>query len=794
MLHRCKGSLINASHRFFPLAFLSISLVGLSTEGQAVDIVISTPVTSNQILGSDGDTLTITDTGSLSITNFIAGIVSTGANAQITNNGTISTNSTNAGGIASTGFDTQITNSGTISTEGMLASGILSTFNTQITNSGTIDVIGIDSAAVSLLGPGGVINSLTNSGTLSATGAATQAIVSGDADTTVTLLPGSNIIGSIDLGGGTDTLNIEGAMILDSAISNVDVLNKNNAGTAILVGTNTYSGITMINGGALAVNGSISNSSTTVNSAGTLSGTGTVGSVTLNGGTIAPGNSIGSLSLTGDITFSSGGVYQVEVDADGNSDLITTTGAAILTGGAVQVQPEAGSYAETTGYTILTAAGGLGDTSFESVSSTLAFLTPTLGYDANNVYLNLSRNDVSFDSVTNTANQFSVSRALSSLFNTNQTSTADILDAVFILTDTGAQQAFESLSGVQHTHSQLATHQSTQRFQQVLSNRNQRSFGTLAYGAMPFNANADLLLAFNGDLSLLGASSANAVGQSMTNTTSKRGWWIQGFGGTGEINDTANASGADLDSAGLAIGIDTEWAEGVIGLAGSYTNTEVDAVSSDLDINSYQLAVYGLWERNAMYLSTLLNLGQHSTDASRNISVGTLFNAANADYDSESLDVSIELGNTYGEATGTTTTPYVRLAYQSLQQDRFVETGAGSMNLSVGSEETDGVRATFGIRFQDNLTTRNGKRLTPFVDVAYVRDDSNLFQLDADFAVAPNNTFRVEGTELDKSRFQLGFGVIGNVSERITLNLGYQGEFAGSDKQHNVSAALRFIW
>ncbi|MDC0598319.1 autotransporter domain-containing protein [Gammaproteobacteria bacterium] len=635
--------------------------------------------------------------------------------------------------------------------------------------------------------------------------------------------------GALQIGNGGITGSISGDITNNSAlifnrsdavtfgdvISGTGSFTQAGTGNTNLTGVNTYNGATIVNAGTLSVNGSIANSATTVNSSGTLSGTGTVGVVTLNGGTIAPGNSIGTLSLTGDIDFSSGGVYQVEVDAAGNSDLITATGTATLTNGAVQVQPEAGNYAETTDYTILTAAGGLGGTSFDSVSSSLAFLTPTLSYDGNNVVLSLVRNDllansnpsnpgpsnpgpsnVSFQRVAVTANQWTVATALSHLFNTGQTGLDSLFAETFILTEAGAQQAFESLSGVQHTHSQLALQQNTQRFQQVLSRRSQQPTGTLAYGAMPFDANADLLLAFNGDLSLLGASSATSLGnQAMTGA--ERGWWIQGFGGVGEINDTINASGADFDNTGLALGIDSEWGNAVIGLAGSYTNTDVDAVSSDLDIDSYQLAVYGLWVKESAYLNTLLNYGQHTTDASRDISVGTLFNTANADYDSESLNASIELGKSYGaqsEAEGTTVTPYISLAYQSLQQDRFVESGAGNMNLSVGSEKADGVRTTLGIRLQDKLTTRSGKRLTPFVDIAYVRDDSNLFQLDAGFSAAPNTTFRVAGTELDKSRARIGFGLIGNLSERTIINLGYQGEFAGSDNRHNVAAALRFVW
>ncbi len=154
------------------------------------------------------------------------------------------------------------------------------------------------------------------------------------------------------------------------------LVNHTGSGTSILSGTHTYTGATTINAGTLSVNGSIATSTTTINTGGTLGGTGTVGSVNVSGGTFAPGNSIGTLNVTGDVDFTGGGSYDVEVDAAGNSDLINATGTATLTSGIVNVQPEAGTYLLSTDYTILTAAGGLGGTTFASVNSNLAFLTP----------------------------------------------------------------------------------------------------------------------------------------------------------------------------------------------------------------------------------------------------------------------------------------------------------------------------------------------------------------------------------------------------------------------------------
>ena len=101
-----------------------------------------------------------------------------------------------------------ISNTSTISTSGSNADGIYLQSNagtTTITNSGTIQVTGSSAVGVTL--DGGV--TLNNSGTISATGSATQAIDStGSGNDTLNLLSGSSITGTVDLGGGTDTINI----------------------------------------------------------------------------------------------------------------------------------------------------------------------------------------------------------------------------------------------------------------------------------------------------------------------------------------------------------------------------------------------------------------------------------------------------------------------------------------------------------------------------------------------------------------------------------------------------------
>ena len=163
--------------------------------------------------------------------------------------------------------------------------------------------------------------------------------------------------GALDLGGTkqmTGPLTLTGGVIqngeLDASAFGVQAgtisavlggtggLTKTGTGAVNLTGTDTYTGGTTIAQGLLSVNGSLVNSIVTIQNGGTLGGNGTVkGIMAQSGGTVAPGNSIGTLNVSGNVAFAAGSIYQVEINAAGQSDKIIATGTATLSGGTVQV-------------------------------------------------------------------------------------------------------------------------------------------------------------------------------------------------------------------------------------------------------------------------------------------------------------------------------------------------------------------------------------------------------------------------------------------------------------------------
>lgn len=147
---------------------------------------------------------------------------------------------------------------------------------------------------------------------------------------------------TFDIGDGAAASDL----LITPTITNSDAsaggLIKTGAGTLALHGTNTYTGDTTVNAGTLALNGSLA-SPVTVNSGATLTGTGLINATNATdlavaaGGIVNPGaaGAVGTLSVTGDVSFASASVFRVDADGTG-ADLLAVSGT--VSGGPVTVE------------------------------------------------------------------------------------------------------------------------------------------------------------------------------------------------------------------------------------------------------------------------------------------------------------------------------------------------------------------------------------------------------------------------------------------------------------------------
>ncbi|MBR0898260.1 autotransporter domain-containing protein, partial [Bradyrhizobium tropiciagri] len=605
---------------------------------------------------------------------------------------------------------------------------------------------------------------------------------------------------------GTLAFNRADAVAFSGAISGTGNLVQLGAGTLTLNSQSSYTGATNVNAGKLVV-GDDSHASAsiasvvTVNNGGTLAGIGTVGGITVNaGGIVAPGNSIGTLNVAGNVSFAAGSIYQVEANAAGQSDKISATGTATLAGGNVLALAQTGIYAPQTVYTILTANGGVRGT-FSDVTSSLTFLTPSLSYDANDVFLTLARNTTSLTSVAETPNQIAVAGALDASGQQRD----PLMVAVLNQSAAGARQAFDALSGEVHASTQTAMLDDSRYLRDaVLGRLRQASFadGTGPMAALssggPQTAAMDSMaaasaLAYAGtDSSAFPIKAPPLAGRAPIPDTT---FWAQGVGAWGRLNGDGNAAGMTRDLAGFFSGVDRRFAPNwLAGIAGGYTSSSVHVGdrNSSAEIETAHLAGYVGASYGAFNLRGGAGASFSTLDTSRSIIFPDFFDTARARYNATTAQVFGEIG--YGFNVGKTALePFAGLAWAHLNTDSFSETGgSGAAALRGAGSNQDVGYSSLGARIATSFTLTGGMQLTPRASVAWQYAFGDVTPSTALAFQSLGTSFTVAGVPLARNAALVEGGFDLRVTPQASVGIAYVGQLADRVQDHSVKAS--FNW
>jgi uncharacterized protein with beta-barrel porin domain len=569
--------------------------------------------------------------------------------------------------------------------------------------------------------------------------------------------------------------------------------------------TVTVDGTSALNNkaGAVFVNNGTFNTSTTFTNNGLFMGTGTTVGNVVNNGTIAPGNSIGTMTITGNFTSTPGSVYQVEINPKGESDRLNVSGTATLNGGLVSVL--AGSDVYGIGfnkdYLILHALGGVNGT-YGGVVSDLAFLTPTLRHELNDVWLTMARNSTKFCDVANNSNQASVGCVL------DQTHTSpdmiNVLNTLLGLNAAQARNAYDQMSGYIHIAMVEATNYSFSRYINNLSGR-MEGFG--AGGASFANA-GNILLASRDDV----GSDAGSLLVAAVNSMNKEGiggdvkkaspWglWAKGYGNLGDREGNDLSSKYDYRGGGIVIGFDRKIGERfLIGVSTGYSHTRVDMkeLSENGTLSSYQGSVYGAYNAGALYVHGLVAYGYNRYDTARNISFGygsgNISRTANATYAGNSLSGYVETGYRL-PIDSVSLIPMASLQAGSLWRSSFTEADAGALNLGVENEYATSLIGSLGFKLQKEFKMQNST-ITPALRVRWLHEfANNQYSMNAVFASDPVSTFNITGEGAKRDSGVVGFGLAWEIGRNLGLAMTYDVNISGDHTDHSGMIGLRYRW
>lgn len=728
------------------------NIYGIFAQNAGTDLTIAAGMGGAITGGYDGIVARGFGSGALTITvdGSVSGIAGQGILAQ--NFGTDLAISTAAGtGITGNTHGIRAQNSGSGPVEIGIAAG------SAVTSTGSgyaIDISGSES-------------SVTVAGTL--TGGAGGAIRFDDFENRLVLYTGAAISGDVVGGADNDSLSLEGegsGMFDLGLLQNFESIVKDGIGHWILTGANNDMMTLTHNEGQLTVNGSLAFTDLIVNAGASLGGNGMFGALTVAAGSaIAPGNSIGTINVV-DITFDPGSIFEVEVNAAGQSDRIEASGTATLNGGTVQVVPFP-DFAVNTPYTILTAVGGVIGT-FDDVAFMFGsmFLTPELLYATDAVSLIL--NQTAFADVAATRNQRAAATGVDPLGMGNA-----VYEAIVALGSAGeAQAAFDSLSGEIHASlGGILADQSRHMRGAVLGRLTQASGGGASEGQ------AFAALAANEPLIVPSAHSNAPV------------FWMRGFGARAEFDTDGNAASTDRKLGGFVMGVDRQIAEGWrAGLAAGFTESDIhtSARASSANVDSYHLAAYAGGTFGGVRFSGGASFARHEIDTNRSVAFPGFAEQINASWNAHTGQVFGEAA--YPLAAGSLDLePFAGLAYVHVDTDAFRESG-GAAALEGSSSKEDVGYLTLGQRV--SATTQLGNaQLTAHASAAWQHAFGDT-KPDANLSFAGGGAFNVAGVPQSRDSALLAAGLDLGLGSSATLGISYTGRLSGSAKDHGIELGL----
>lgn len=508
-----------------------------------------------------------------------------------------------------------------------------------------------------------------------------------------------------------------------------------------------FTGTTEIRGGTLRVNRMITSLSATVENGGRFEGIGNIGDLIVNnGGTLAPGNSIG-VTHVATATFNPGSVYEVELNAQGETDLLNASGTVTINGGAVEVIPFP-DFSLGTPYTIIQAAGGILGGAFDQII-TPGFLIGHLAYGANNVVLTLRGNPAAMQAQAQTPNQQAVATVSGNVQNTAMTALYSLPDAQ------SARAALDALSGEIHASLSAARIQGQQRIRTMALQRRADAEQTYGSGTL----------------------------------------WVRGWGQEGRIQGNSNVARMKSRNGGAMVGLERQWDGSHLGAALGHgrSRAAIDDRASQARSDEHMVMAYGGTRLGqGLALKGGASWTRHEIRTQRDIAFGLFRDKSTADYNAQATQLfgrlSQRLGSEYSWFM-----PYGEAAYIHHRTSSFAEEGSAGL---AGRSNTNRIGyTTLGLDGQHRIMLDGDAPFTLQGGIGWQRMIGRTHtNRQLSFRDHPQTDFTVQGSRLARNAMILHAGFSMGITAATDISVSYDANFSRRASSHTATAraAVRF--
>jgi|GEM_PF-3371898 len=617
------------------------------------------------------------------------------------------------------------------------------------------------------------VNVLTNFGMLR--GANLHAVQMGAGNDTFNAF-GGLIIGDVDGGDGTDTLNFDGTSeILGGDVLNFEIGTKTGAGRALVDGTANILALTLSEGALYVTEGY---NGTSINATGgELGGLGDWNLTQIDlqsGAAFSAGEDIGQIAefnattINSGMKFFAGSALIVDMVPNGHWDLVTNNGALVIEAGAkLQVRPTNLLAPLYDNNKLIVFNNDLETPNFDHEAQFLIngnpFISSSVRLRSNlqdgNIWLSTEHDYTLVPGLSTQGDAIGeyLNTALPFAWDPDKTALAAYLANIDYSTPEDAAAAIEALGFSLNVIASDAIIHSGFTLNRTVENHNalRRSFGTpsgVASASPPsFDAKGTL------------TSQAQAA-----SSTAPKNWnaWIAGSIESLDLDGgLANVEG---DSRQLTVGADFQFGPMLtVGVLGQLAKVDMDGGASEVEVETDYFGAYASYGgADGLFVDALLAYGDHELDTLRPLAgIGQVIATAEA----TSWNALIGGGYLMG-ANGFSWGPVAALEYQSLDLGR--ETGI----LVTQGRDVESLRALLGLMAQRDMNV-GSRPLRIYGSARWAHD----FMADEDRTVAAGffgvpGSFSTSAADRAKNALLLNAGIHLGLSDAVTVGLGYFGE------------------
>ena len=617
-------------------------------------------------------------------------------------------------------------------------------------------------------------------------------------NTTLTF-DGAAFRGSIDNGnpgvsGIFDTVNIARNFSTSGTITGEQIINVKNAGTVFTINDAitqvdttfyTEAGTTtnIVTGGDISGAGNINNfGQLTITAPGTIGANGSMaggiinnsgGTISIDGATITAGGltNHGTIEMltpsiidVGNYTMGDSGIHKVKINNNVASTLTLTNGCVDFGGCSnftVQINPVNTTLAD--GQTFVIASGSVAATTIDPANVSVVNLasgsTPSHTYSVTNSNRNVVLTISAPPSPGSSNNQ-----SLASLvYGRNNVIVATVLDG--LMSNSGGAMVPNDLNTVLTAINQLNKSRVlvTNAVIQLSPN-----VGTSQTIKNSFDTPPLIFKEIGNRIEQITRSRIKEVntGYSAGNgMVADRDLWITGFRAGNNQKEHKNIFGYKASTIGVVAGIDSQVIDkGFIGFSLSYANMLIKAkhfAGNNTRISSYQATWYGSLSEKKYYIDGFASFAYNQYSNDRHIYFSSVNRVARGKF--SGMQPSVKIGSGYMYSYDCFhVIPNSSLQYTYLHQQKYNETGAGSINLNnVASKNSQKLEGGLGVKFALWRTENDDfNRVCQDFHFMVFRDFINSNQETTAQLAGGGGNFTIRNSSLIENSYNFGAGLV----------------------------------